>query len=41
VRKREIEKLEKLLQEKPRSLSHAWILGAIKRKLKIHGLIEK
>jgi len=33
MRKREIEKLEKLLREGPKSLSQAWIIGALKKKL--------
>jgi hypothetical protein len=40
VRKREIEKLEKLLKEGPKSLSQAWILAALKRKFQTPGLTE-
>jgi hypothetical protein len=40
VRKREIEKLEKLLKEGPKSLSQAWIIAALKRKFQTPGLIE-
>jgi len=38
VRKREIEKLEKLMKEGPRSLSQAWILAALKRKFQTLGM---
>jgi hypothetical protein len=37
MRKREIEKLQKLLEEGPKSLSQAWILAALKRKFQTHG----
>jgi hypothetical protein len=37
VRKREIEKLEKLLQEGPKNLSQAWILATLKKKYQILG----
>jgi len=40
VRKREIEKLEKLLKEGPKNLSQAWIIAALKRKFQIHGTTE-
>jgi hypothetical protein len=40
VRKREIEKLEKLLKEGPKSLSQAWILAALKRKFQTPGTTE-
>jgi len=40
VRKREIEKLEKLLKEGPKSLSQAWILAALKRKFPTPGSTE-
>jgi hypothetical protein len=40
VRKREIEKLEKLLKEGPKSLSQAWILAALKRKFQTPGSTE-
>jgi hypothetical protein len=38
VRKREIEKLEKLLQEGPKSLSQAWILAALKKRFQTLGI---
>jgi len=40
MRKREIEKLQKLLKEGPKSLSQAWILAALKRKFQIPGSTE-
>jgi hypothetical protein len=40
VRKRKIEKLEKLLKEGPKSLSQAWILAALKRKFQTPGSTE-
>jgi hypothetical protein len=40
MRKREIEKLEKLLKEGPKSLSQAWILAALKRKFQTPGSTE-
>jgi hypothetical protein len=40
MRKREIEKLQKLLKEGPKSLSQAWIVAALKRKFQTLGSIE-
>jgi hypothetical protein len=40
MRKREIEKLEKLLKEGPKSLSQAWIIAALKRKFQTPGTTE-
>jgi hypothetical protein len=40
VRKRELEKIEKLLREGPKSLSQAWIIAALKRKFQTHGSTE-
>jgi len=40
MRKREIEKLQKLLKEGPKSLSQAWILAALKRKFQTPGSTE-
>jgi len=40
MRKREIEKLQKLLKEGPKSLSQAWILAALKRKYQTPGSTE-
>jgi len=40
MRKREIEKIQKLLKEGPKSLSQAWILAALKRKFQTPGSTE-